>query len=251
MSLLKVDQLTVQFGGIKALTSVDFEMEDKEILAVIGPNGAGKTTLFNCVSGVYAPTGGDILLAGESLLGLSPDRIARRGVGRTFQNIRLFNNMSVLDNLMLGRHMKFKQNILHAFLRIRREELVHREKVEEIIDFLDLAAYRQARVIDCPYGVQKRVELGRAMVMEPKLLLLDEPVAGLTVEEKNRVAYIVTEMRDRFGFAILLIEHDLRIVSRLADRMVVLNFGQKLAEGNPAEVQRNPEVIRAYVGEES
>lgn len=251
MSLLKVDQLTVQFGGIKALTSVDFEMEDKEILAVIGPNGAGKTTLFNCVSGVYAPTGGDILLAGESLLRLSPDRIARRGVGRTFQNIRLFNNMSVLDNLMLGRHMKFKQNILHAFLRIRSEELAHREKVEEIIDFLDLAAYRQARVIDCPYGVQKRVELGRAMVMEPKLLLLDEPVAGLTVEEKNRVAYIVTEMRDRFGFAILLIEHDLRIVSRLADRMVVLNFGQKLAEGNPAEVQRNPEVIRAYVGEES
>ena len=251
MSLLHVDQLNVQFGGIKALTSIDFEMADKEILAVIGPNGAGKTTLFNCISGVYAPTSGDILFGGESLLGLSPDRIARRGVGRTFQNIRLFNNMTVLDNLMLGRHMKFRRNILHAFLRIRREELIHREKVEEIIDFLDLAAYRQARVIDCPYGVQKRVELGRAMVMEPRLLLLDEPVAGLTVEEKNRVAYIVTEMRGRFGFAILLIEHDLRVVSRLADRMVVLNFGQKLAEGHPAEVQRNPEVIRAYVGEGS
>jgi branched-chain amino acid transport system ATP-binding protein len=249
MSLLRVDKLTVQFGGIKALTAIDFEMEEKEILAVIGPNGAGKTTLFNCVSGVYHPTSGDILFAGGSLLGLSPDRIAQRGIGRTFQNIRLFNNMSVLDNLMLGRHMKFKRNILHAFLRIRKEELIHREKVEEIIDFLDLQAYRQARVIDCPYGVQKRVELGRAIVMEPKLLLLDEPVAGLTVEEKNRVAYLVTEMRGRFGFAILLIEHDLRIVSRLADRMVVLNFGQKLAEGNPAEVQRNPEVIRAYVGE--
>ncbi|MBA4398048.1 MAG: ABC transporter ATP-binding protein [Syntrophus sp. (in: bacteria)] len=249
MSLLKVDKLTVQFGGIKALTAIDFEMEEKEILAIIGPNGAGKTTLFNCVSGVYHPTSGEILFAGESLLGLSPDRIAQRGIGRTFQNIRLFNNMSVLDNLMLGRHMKFQRNILHAFLRIRKEELVHREKVEEIIDFLDLAAYRQARVIDCPYGVQKRVELGRAIVMEPKLLLLDEPVAGLTVEEKNRVAYLVTEMRGRFGFGILLIEHDLRIVSRLADRMVVLNFGQKLAEGNPTEVQRNPEVIRAYVGE--
>lgn len=249
MSLLRVDKLTVQFGGIKALTAIDFEMEEKEILAVIGPNGAGKTTLFNCVSGVYHPTSGDILFAGGSLLGLSPDRIAQRGIGRTFQNIRLFNNMSVLDNLMLGRHMKFKRNILQAFLRIRKEELIHREKVEEIIDFLDLQAYRQARVIDCPYGVQKRVELGRAIVMEPKLLLLDEPVAGLTVEEKNRVAYLVTEMRGRFGFAILLIEHDLRIVSRLADRMVVLNFGQKLAEGNPAEVQRNPEVIRAYVGE--
>lgn len=249
MSLLKVDKLTVQFGGIKALTAIDFEMEEKEILAIIGPNGAGKTTLFNCVSGVYHPTSGEILFAGESLLGLSPDRIAERGIGRTFQNIRLFNNMSVLDNLLLGRHMKFKRNLLHAFLRIRKEELIHREKVEEIVDFLDLQAYRQARVIDCPYGVQKRVELGRAIVMEPKLLLLDEPVAGLTVEEKNRVAYLVTEMRGRFGFGILLIEHDLRIVSRLADRMVVLNFGQKLAEGNPAEVQRNPEVIRAYVGE--
>jgi branched-chain amino acid transport system ATP-binding protein len=249
MSLLRVDKLTVQFGGIKALTAIDFEMEEKEILAVIGPNGAGKTTLFNCVSGVYHPTSGDILFAGGSLLGLSPDRIAQRGIGRTFQNIRLFNNMSVLDNLMLGRHMKFKRNILHAFLRIRKEELIHREKVEEIIDFLDLQAYRHARVIDCPYGVQKRVELGRAIVMEPKLLLFDEPVAGLTVEEKNRVAYLVKEMRGRFGFAILLIEHDLRIVSRLADRMVVLNFGQKLAEGNPTEVQRNPEVIRAYVGE--
>jgi branched-chain amino acid transport system ATP-binding protein len=249
MSLLKVDKLTVQFGGIKALTAIDFAMEEKEILAVIGPNGAGKTTLFNCVSGVYHPTGGDIQFAGESLLGLSPDKIAKLGIGRTFQNIRLFNNMSVLDNLMLGRHMKFRRNILHAFLRIRKEELIHREKVEEIIDFLDLAAYRQARVIDCPYGVQKRVELGRAIVMEPKLLLLDEPVAGLTVEEKNRVAYLVMEMRGRFGFGILLIEHDLRIVSRLADRMVVLNFGQKLAEGNPTEVQKNPEVIRAYVGE--
>jgi branched-chain amino acid transport system ATP-binding protein len=251
MSLLKVNQLTVQFGGIKALTDVDFEMEEKEILSIIGPNGAGKTTLFNCVSGVYIPTSGEILFGGESLLGLSPDRIAQRGIGRTFQNIRLFNNMSVLDNLLLGRHMKFKRSLLHAFLRLRGEELVHREKVEEVIDFLDLQAYRQARVIDCPYGVQKRVELGRAIVMEPKLLLLDEPVAGLTVEEKNRVAYLVTEMRGRFGFAILLIEHDLRIVSRLADRMVVLNFGQKLAEGHPAEVQRNPEVIRAYVGEAS
>ncbi len=251
MSLLKVHNLTVQFGGIKALSAIDFEMEEKEILSIIGPNGAGKTTLFNCVSGVYRPTGGEVLFAGESLLGLSPDRIAQRGIGRTFQNIRLFNNMSVLDNLMLGRHMKFRRSLVHAFLRIRKEELIHREKVEEIIDFLDLAAYRESRVIDCPYGVQKRVELGRAMVMEPKLLLLDEPVAGLTVEEKNRVAYLVTEMRGRFGFAVLLIEHDLRIVSRLADRMVVLNFGEKLAEGPPAEVQRNPEVIRAYVGETS
>ena len=158
--------------------------------------------------------------------------------------------MSVLDNLMLGRHIRFRKNPMHAFLRLRKEELVHREHVEEIIDFLDLQAYRKARVIDCPYGVQKRVELGRAVVMEPRLLLLDEPVAGLTAEEKGRVAYLVKEIRGRYKFAILIIEHDLRIVSRLADRMVALNFGKKIAEGSPAEVQRNSEVIRAYVGEQ-
>ncbi|RPI91934.1 MAG: ABC transporter ATP-binding protein [Spirochaetales bacterium] len=251
MQLLKVDALTVRFGGISALSEVGFTMEDREILSIIGPNGAGKTTLFNCISGVYQPTRGEILFQGESLLGLSPDRIAVKGIGRTFQNIRLFNNMTVLDNLMLGRHIRFRRNPLQAYLRIRTEELRHREKVEEVIGFLDLQAYRKMRVMDCPYGVQKRVELGRAIVMEPRLLLLDEPVAGLTAEEKNRVAYLVTEIRGRFGLSILLIEHDLRIVSRLADRMVVLNFGQKLTEGTPAEVQKNPEVIRAYVGEEA
>ena len=248
--LLSIRNLAIAFGGIKALDGVDIVMGQEEILAIIGPNGSGKTTMFNCLSGVYKPDQGQVIFREESLLRLSPDVIAQKGIARTFQNIRLFNNMSVLDNLMLGRHIRFRKNPMHAFLRLRKEELVHREHVEEIIDFLDLQAYRKARVIDCPYGVQKRVELGRAVVMEPRLLLLDEPVAGLTAEEKGRVAYLVKEIRGRYKFGILIIEHDLRIVSRLADRLVAFNFGKKIAEGSPAEVQRNSEVIRAYVGEE-
>jgi branched-chain amino acid transport system ATP-binding protein len=186
--LLSIRNLAISFGGIKALDGIDIGMDQEEILAVIGPNGSGKTTMFNCISGVYRPDQGQIIFREESLLRLSPDVIAQKGIARTFQNIRLFNNMSVLDNLMLGRHIRFRKNPMHAFLRLRKEELVHRERVEEIIDFLDLQAYREARVVDCPYGVQKRVELGRAVVMEPTLLLLDEPVAGLTAEEKGRVA---------------------------------------------------------------
>jgi branched-chain amino acid transport system ATP-binding protein len=248
-NLLSIQNLGIRFGGITALDGVDFEVRDKEILAIIGPNGSGKTTLFNCISGVYKPDQGQILFEGEGLLGLSPDTIAARGIARTFQNIRLFSHMSLLDNLMLGRHIRFKKNPVSAFLRLRGQELIHREKVEEIIEFLDLQAYRKSLVNDCPYGVQKRVELGRALVMEPRLLLLDEPVAGLTMEEKGKVAYLVNEIRGRFGLAVLLIEHDLKTVSRLADRMVAFNFGRKIAEGSPETVQRNPEVVRAYVGE--
>jgi len=249
MPLLSVNRLGINFGGIMALGGVDFDVEEQEIFSIIGPNGSGKTTLFNCMTGIYRPDKGRVLFQGESLLGLSPDVVAQKGVARTFQNIRLFNNMTVLDNLMLGRHIKFRKNPFHAFLRLRKEELLHREKVEEIIDFLDLHAYRKVRVVDCPYGVQKRVELGRAMAMEPKLLLLDEPVAGLTAEEKERVAYLIAEIRGRFKFTIILVEHDLRIVSKLADRMIALNYGKKIAEGTPPEVQRNPDVVLAYVGE--
>ena len=184
------------------------------------------------------------------MLGLPPDDIARRGVARTFQNLRLFLHMSVLDNLMLGRHIKFRKNPLHAIFRMRAEELRHREKVEEIIDFLDLQAFRQARVSDCPYGVQKRVELGRALALEPALLLLDEPIAGLTSEEKQEFAYRIMEIRGRYETAILIVEHDLRVASSLTERMVAFESGLKLAEGTPEEVQRNPAVIKAYLGED-
>jgi branched-chain amino acid transport system ATP-binding protein len=250
MPLLQVDRLSIGFGGIQALSDIDLQLKEDELLAVIGPNGSGKTTLFNCISGVYKPEGGEVRFKGESLMGLSPDHVARRGVARTFQNLRLFLHMTVLDNLLLGRHIKFYKNPFYAFLRMRREELRHREIVEEIIDFLDLQAHRQSRVSDCPYGVQKRVELGRALAMEPQLLMLDEPIAGLTSEEKEETAYRITEIQGRYKTAILLVEHDLRIASRLADSMIALDYGRKIGEGSPEEVQRTPAVIKAYVGED-
>ncbi|MGD2186716.1 MAG: ABC transporter ATP-binding protein [Desulfobacterales bacterium] len=250
MPLLEVDDLSISFGGIMALAGVDLQVKDGEILSVIGPNGSGKTTLFNCISGVYRPEEGHIRFREKSLLGLAPDSIAQRGLARTFQNLRLFLHMTVLDNLLLGRHIRFHKSYFQVVLRLRSEEIRHREKVEEIIDFLDLQAYRQARVSDCPYGVQKRVEMGRALAIEPHLLLLDEPISGLTAEEKEETAYRITEVRGRYKTAILLVEHDLRIASRLADRMIALDYGKKIAEGSPEDVQRTPEVIKAYLGED-
>jgi branched-chain amino acid transport system ATP-binding protein len=247
-TLLKVSDLSLSFGGIHALRGVGLAVAEGETVAVIGPNGSGKTSLFNCVSGAYRPSEGAISFKGESLLGLSPDRIARRGIARTFQNLRLFLGMKVIDNLLLGRHLHFRKSLFAAALRLRREEIRHRQKCEEIIEFLNLEAHRNLRVADCAYGVQKRVELGRALALEPRLLMLDEPASGLTAEEKEEVAYWLHEVRGRFGVTLLFVEHDLRFASRLAARVIALDHGEKIAEGTPDEVQRTPEVARAYLG---
>ncbi len=256
MSYLQVEKLTLSFGGVRALDRVSFSVEEGSIFSIIGPNGAGKTTIFNCVSGLYKPDSGKITLAAEDITGLSPHRIARLGIARTFQNIELFSHMSTLENLMLGRHVHMKTGVwagatmLWRGSRAAREEVSHRAYVERIIDFLDLQSARNRPVASLPYGIQKRVELARALAMEPKLLLLDEPSAGMNVEEKGDLMFWIRDVRDLYGVTILLVEHDMNLIMDISDRILALNYGRVIAEGKPEQIQKDPEVLKAYLGEE-
>ena len=235
---------------------MDFEVPEGSIYAIIGPNGAGKTTLFNCISGIYRPNEGQIVFNNTEIQGLRPDKIARLGVARTFQNIELFAKMTTLDNLLLGRHLYMKTNLFSGALMFRRgskaaqDEIKHREKVEEIIDFLDLQSARQMYVGGLPYGIQKKVELGRALALEPKLLLLDEPSAGMNMEEKQDLMIWMKDIQERFKVTCLLIEHDMKLVMDISDKITVINYGRKIAEGKPDAIQNHPEVLKAYLGED-
>ena len=251
---LCVEDISLSFGGIQALSDINFEVREGEILAIIGPNGAGKTSLLNCLNNFYHPDKGRILLDGHDLTRLSPHRIAQLGVARTFQNTALYTGLSTLDNLMAARHIHMKANLLDSVLywgRAHRENITHRQVVEEIIDFLEIEHIRKAIVGSIPHGLRKRVELGRALALEPRLLLLDEPMTGMNQEEKEDMARFVLDIYERMGMTILMIEHDMGLVMDISDRIVVLNFGQKIAEGTPKEIRDNQAVIDAYLGKAS
>jgi branched-chain amino acid transport system ATP-binding protein len=250
--LLQAENLHLTFGGLAALAGVSFDIYPGEILALIGPNGAGKTSALNCVNGFYRPQRGKILFDGRDLVRTPTHEIPRLGIARTFQNIALYTGMTALDNLMAARHIHMKQNMLASALYFgpaHREEIEHRRVIEEIIDFLEIEHIRKATVGALPYGLRKRVELGRALALEPKLLLLDEPMAGMNVEEKEDMARFILDIHERRGMTILLVEHDIGLVMDIAHRVVVLDFGVKIAEGTPDEIKTNPAVIKAYLGE--
>jgi branched-chain amino acid transport system ATP-binding protein len=249
--VLAVEDISLAFGGVKALTGISFDVREHEVRAIIGPNGAGKSSLLNCINGVYTPQHGRIRFRGQSFTEMNPHRAAVMGIARTFQNLALFKGMTVLDNIMTGRNLHMHSNILLQALRIgpaQKEELKHREFVEKIIDFLEIQAYRKTPVGRLPYGLQKRVDLGRALAMEPRLLLLDEPMAGMNMEEKQDMCRFILDVNDEFGTTIVLIEHDMGVVMDISDRVVVLDYGRKIGDGTPEEVRANPEVINAYLG---
>ncbi len=253
--LLEVNHISLRFGGVKALTDISFDVREHEVRAIIGPNGAGKSSMLNCINGVYSPQDGSIRYLGRDV-GLLPPRkrlraMAEMGVARTFQNLALFKGMSVIDNIMTGRNLKMRCNLFQQALRwgaAEREESTQREFVEHIIDFLEIQAWRKTPVGRLPYGLQKRVDLGRALAMEPSVLLLDEPMAGMNVEEKQDMCRFILDVNDEFGTTIVLIEHDMGVVMDISDRVVVLDYGKKIGDGAPAEVRANEDVIRAYLG---
>jgi branched-chain amino acid transport system ATP-binding protein len=249
--ILDVHNISLSFGGVKALSDISFDVREHEIRAIIGPNGAGKSSMLNCINGVYTPQQGSITFRGQTFSHMDSHQVAVMGVARTFQNLALFKGMSVLDNIMTGRNLSMKSNLVMQALRwgpAEREEIEHRKRVEEIIDFLEIQPYRKTPVGQLPYGLQKRVDLGRALALEPQVLLLDEPMAGMNVEEKQDMCRFILDVNDEFGTTVVLIEHDMGVVMDISDRVVVLDYGKKIGDGTPDEVRNNPEVISAYLG---
>jgi branched-chain amino acid transport system ATP-binding protein len=251
--ILEFTDVVLRFEGVTAVDHISFEVGSSELFAIIGPNGAGKTSIFNCISGVYRPQGGTIRFAGKRIDGRRPHEIAALGMARTFQNIELFQNLTVLDNLMLGRHQHMGYGPLAAMLyagRARRREMQHREIVEQVIDFLEIEDARKSPVALLPYGIQKRVELGRALAMAPRLLLLDEPVAGMNLEEREDMARFILDIKEELDIAIILVDHDMGLVMDIAQRVLAMDFGEAIAIDTPERIQANPDVIRAYLGEQ-
>jgi branched-chain amino acid transport system ATP-binding protein len=251
VTFFKADGLAINFGGIRALDGVSFEVAPGEVFTIIGPNGAGKTTIFNLISRIYDPSDGRLTFCGEDITRVPPHEIARRGIARTFQNIELFEHATVLQNLLLGRHSHKRSGFVEELLflpRVERLEVEHREAAEKVIDFLDLQPYRDSLIVNLPYGVRKVVELGRALCAEPKLLLLDEPSSGLSVEETEDMAFWIQDIRNVLGITVLMVEHDMSLVSAVSERVLALNYGRPIALGTAREVQDHPEVIKAYLG---